>query len=248
MYQLKGIILCAVMLFLGASCQRAPWRGYADSPAIVQKREELTRKLLQFVPREQRKAATPEARWLADTAYKGAAAIARYNRPVFVNWLNNRAVNTRFHIRHRGLCWHYQHDMYRELRRRPLKYFRLGCCARDIGNGSEHHVVYLTNRHGAWPRVILLDAWWSNGRLRTHEKFDEAKWMDDPYTAERLGKLYPAGHQLPLEYWAVIRRGIRYKDYVYSHTPEARSSRQWHYMQKQIQRGKERRKGKAIDY
>ena len=243
------MMLMLVLLTGGiTSCQQAPLPDYARSPEIVQKRAELQKKLLEFLPAHQQNAARQEATWLADTAYCGAAAIARYNDPLFVNWLNNRVVNTRSHIRQRGLCWHYQHDMFRELRRRPLRFFRIGCCARDIGTGSEHHVVYLTGRREKWPRVILLDAWWSNGRLKVDDTCDPAEWKDDGNAARRLGSIYPEGHRLPLEHWAMVRRGTRYNDYVYSHSEEAKESDQWHHMQEQMKQGMERRKGKVIDY
>lgn len=241
------------MLMLGTllgviSCQQAPQPQYVESPRIVQKRAELKQKLLELLPEKQRSKAEQEAAWLADTAYKGAAAIARYNDPIFVNWLNNRAVNTRCNFRQRGLCWHYQHDMYRELRRRKLHYFRLGCCARDIGTGGEHHVVYITGIQEKWPRVIMLDAWWSGGRLRVDYECDPDEWSNDESTASKLGKIYPAGHKMPLEHWAVIRRSTRYNDYVYSFSPEAKDTPQWLYMQEQMKQGLQRRKGKAVDY
>lgn len=242
-----GVLVLALLVCL-AGCQHAPGPDYTETPRVVQKRAELQAKLLELLPENQRAAAKAEATWLADTAYRGAAAIARYNDPLFVNWLNNRTVNTRHHWRHRGLCWHYQHDMYRELRRRPLNYFRLGCCARDIGTGSEHHVVYLTGKHVSWPRVIMLDAWWYTGRLRVDYECDPDEWTDDGEGARRLGRIYPEGHGKPLEHWAMVRRSTRYNDYVYSHTPEARDTPQYVHMQEQMKKGLEERKGKAVDY
>lgn len=241
-------MLAAALLLSGAGCQRAPLPDYVETPAVVQQRGELQKKLLELLPAGQRTAARAEAAWLADTAYKCAAAIARHNDPLFVNWLNNRLVNTRHHIRHRGLCWHYQHDMYRELSRRRLTYFRLGCCARDVGTGSEHHVVYLSGRQLQWPRAILLDAWWSNGRLRVEDDVDPEEWQDEEKTRHYLSRIYPAGHRYPLEHWAMIRRSTRYRDYVYSHSPEAKDTPQWLYMQDQMKQGLEKRKGKAVDY
>ena len=101
------ICICALLV---VACQSAPRIGYTELPNVVKKREELKKKLLALVPEEQKKAAQEEATWLADTSYQAAAAIARYNDPIFVNWLNNRVVNTRKNVRHRGLCWHCQHD------------------------------------------------------------------------------------------------------------------------------------------
>ena len=219
------------------SCQSAPAPGYAEMPHVVQKRQDLQQMLLKLLPASQRTAAAAEATWLADTAYKAAAAIARYNDPVFVNWLNNRAVNTRHNYRHRGLCWHYQHDLYRELRRRRLQYFELGCCLRDQGRGAEHHVVYIKSKAGSWPSVVMLDAWWSAGRLRVDDESETDGWMDSPVTTRVLNTIYPAGHNRPIEHWSMVRTGTQYRDYIYSDLPAARSSAQWKYSRSRSRRG-----------
>lgn len=247
MLPLRTIFVIAALVHL-VSCQHAPLPDYVEKPHIVARRLELREDLLQLLPENQRAQAAAEATWLADTAYKASAAIARYNDPVFVNWLNNRAVNTRNHYRHRGLCWHYQHDLYRELRRRPLQYFRIGCCVRDKGKGGEHHVVYVTGRNKNWPSVIMLDAWWSGGRLVVENENDTRGWIDDPRTCLDLSGIYPEGHTLPMEHWAMIRRSTRYGDYVYSHLPTARNTPQWNYMQQQMRAGMKRRNGKPTDY
>lgn len=249
MRRLLTIALLALVSLGLVDCQRAPLPGYTEQAHIVRKRHELRDQLLQLLPAQQRtQAAIREATWLADTAYKASAAIARYNNPVFVNWLNNRAVNTRKHYRHRGLCWHYQHDLYRELRRRPLHYFRLGCCVRDKGRGGEHHVVYIMARHGQWPHIIMLDAWWYAGRLKVEDESDIRGWEDDPKSVRKLNEFYPEGHKLPLEHWAKIRCSTRYSDYVYSNTRAARNTPQWNYMQQQMKAGMKRRRGKPVDY
>ena len=237
----------AVLLLLSA-CQNAPQPGYTKLPQVVQRCSAIQQKILELLPAQERAAAREEAAWLARTATAGAAAIARYNDPVLVNWLNNRMVNTRHHWRHRGLCWHYQHDLYRELRRRPLHYFRLGCCVRDANTGSEHHVVYIRSRHEQWPKAILLEAWHYAGRLHLIENWQDDDWQDDPGVTQKLARIYPEGHRLPLEHWAMVRRSTRYNDYVYSHSPEARNTPQWLYMQEQMKQGLKRRKGKAVDY
>lgn len=230
------------------SCQSAPRPGYTELSHVVEKRQKLQEMLVNLLPEGQRAAAQQEATWLADTAYKAAAAIARYNDPIFVNWLNNRAVNTRNNFRHRGLCWHYQHDLYRELRRRPLTYFELGCCLRDQGRGGEHHVVYIKSKAGKWPSIVMLDAWWLAGRLVVEDEKDADGWSDDPRSTERLNKIYPAGHNRPMEHWSMVRTGTRYADYVYSDSPAARDTVQWKYMQEQMKKGLQERKGKPFDY
>ena len=243
------LLLFFIAVSLGVvACQKAPRLGYAELPHVVKKRQDLKEKLLQLQPESLRSAAGQEALWLADTAYKAAAAIARYNDPIFVNWLNNRAVNSRRNYRQRGLCWHYQHDLYRELRRRPLKYYELGCCLRDQGRGGEHHVVYVKAKSGKWPSILMLDAWWMSGRLVVEEAEDMEDWMDDPKCAARLNVIYPEGHKLPLEHWAMVRTGSSYGEYIYSDLPAARNTAQWKYMQKQMKKGLQARKGKPFDY
>ena len=230
------------------ACQSAPRPGYAELPNVVKKREELKEKLLSLVPEQQRATAVDEATWLADTAYKASAAIARYNEPIFVNWLNNRVVNTRKSVRQRGLCWHYQHDLYRELRRRPLKYYSLGCCVKDQGKGGEHHVVYIVSKAGKWPSVVMLDAWWYAGRLRVEDERDAGDWVVDPESTSSLNEIYPEGHKLPMEHWYKIRSGTQYAYYIESDSPEARNTAQWRYMQEQMKNGMKNRSGKPFAY
>ena len=81
------IIVALVFVLVGlVNCQHAPQPGYAERPVVVEKRKELANQLVNLLPESSRSAAAlQEATWLADTAYKGAAAIARYNDPVFVN-------------------------------------------------------------------------------------------------------------------------------------------------------------------
>lgn len=239
------ICICALLV---VACQSAPRIGYTELPNVVKKRDELEKKLLALVPEEQKKAAQEEAAWLADTSYKAAAAIARYNDPIFVNWLNNRVVNTRKSVRHRGLCWHYQHDLYRELRRRPLKYYTLGCCVKDRGKSGEHHVVYVRSKAGKWPSIVMLDAWWNAGRLRVEDERDAGDWEDDPKSANTLNTVYPEGHKKPMEHWYKVRMGTKYAYYIESDEPAARNTAQWKYMQEQMKKGMEQRNGKPYAY
>lgn len=247
---MNSLRLLAFFLFslVIVSCQSAPKPGYTELPNVVEKRHDLKKKLLELLPAEKRAAAQAEATWLADTAFKASAAIARHNDPIFVNWLNNRMVNTRKHYRHRGLCWHYQHDLYRELRRRPLMYYQLGCCVRDQGKGGEHHVVYVITNGGKWPSVVMLDAWWYAGRLRVEDSSDAEEWVDDPRSTRILNSIYPAGHKRPMEHWSMVRKGTRYADYIYSDSPEARNTAQWQHMQEQIKLGLKKRQGKPYEY
>lgn len=239
------------LLFCGG-CQYAPPVGYADSAPIVARRQELCAKLVAMLPPERQTLpeARQEARWLADTAYKAAAGIATLNGPCLPGWLNNRLVNSSFNFQERGLCWHYQQDMYRELRRRPLRYFRIGCCVRDQGEGSEHNCVYLCPAGEEWPHAIILDAWKSNGRLRVMEEKDFADddWEDAVGITHFLSAVYEEGHQYPVEHWAQVKSGKGWRDYVPSWTQEGRSSRQGRLMQKNMDEGVRARHGKLTNY
>ncbi|MBE6415287.1 MAG: hypothetical protein E7032_02000 [Akkermansiaceae bacterium] len=246
--RLISLLVFLLVSTLVVSCQHAPRVGYTERSHVVKKRADLKKKLLQLLPENQKAAAEQEATWLADTAHKASAAIARYNDPIFMNWLNNRAINSKKYRRHRGLCWHYQHDLYRELRRRPLKYFTLGCCVRDQGRGGEHHVVYIKARNGRWPSIVMLDAWWYTGRLVVEDESDAYDWKDDPGTVRKLNKVYPEGHRKPIEHWAMIRKSEGYEDYVPSDSPAARNTPQWKYMQQQMKQGMKRRRGRPYDY
>lgn len=245
--RLCQLSMCLWVSVLVASCY-PPQVQYPYTGLVTTRRAQLKDNLLALLPAEQQSqlAAQEEATWLADTAYKAAAGIARINGSYFPGWAGNAFVNAR--LQDRGLCWHYQHDLYRELRRRPLQYFRIGCCVRDKGKGGEHHVVYVTGRNKSWPSVIMLDAWWSGGRLVVENENDTRGWIDDPRTCLDLSGIYPEGHTLPMEHWAMIRRSTRYGDYVYSHLPTARNTPQWNYMQQQMRAGMKRRNGKPTDY
>ena len=245
-YQFLFLFISLLMV----ACQNAPRPDYAEQPHIVQKRQELQQRLLKLLPEEQRShaSARQEATWLADTAYKASAAIARHNDPIFVNWLNNRVVNTRKNVRHRGLCWHYQHDLYRELRRRPLHYFTLGCCVKDQGRGGEHHVVYLAPKNGPRSKVILLDAWMWNGRLKVDDarKLNPSRWADLPNICRIQSIYYQEGHQWPMEHWSVLRGPDgEYEGYW---LPEMRRSSQYCRMYNNIERGKKEHPGRLTNY
>ncbi len=254
---MRALVLIACLLLplslgLLSGCAYAPPLGYAESAEIVSRRDVLYGKLLQLLPAEQQavSAARAEARWLADTAYRGAASIARVNEPCLAGWFNNRLVNSSFNLQERGLCWHYQHDLYRELRRRPLAFFRLGCCVRDKGEGSEHHGVYMTGRHGAWPGVIIADAWRYSGRLKVLDEamIREEDWQDDANCARFLDSVYYEGHRYPIEHWARVKSGLKWNDYTYSWTPEGRASRQGQLMYRAMEEGLRRRGGRPTDY
>ncbi len=244
--------ICLLLALLAPSCQYAPPVGYAETPALVQKREGLSTQLLRLLPEEQRRlpAAMQEARWLADTAYKASASIARHYDPCLPGWLNNRLVNSRFNLQERGLCWHYAHDMYRELRRRHLEYFRVGCCVRDQGRGSEHNCVFLAAGAGRWPQAIILDAWRYNGRLKIMDEEDitEDEWQEDPLGTAALASIYAENHPYPIEHWARVKSGRKWNDYVPSWSPEGSASRQGMLMQYNMFRGMKERNGKLTDY
>ncbi len=240
------------LLLLLPACQYAPPVGYAESAPLVQKRTELSRRLLELLSQELRaeQEAQQEARWLADTSYKAAAAIARLYDPCLPGWLNNRLVNSNFNLQERGLCWHYAHDMYRELRRRHLEYFRIGCCVRDRGKGSEHNCVFLAAREGEWPQAIILDAWRYNGRLKLMglRDIEEDEWKEDTLSTAAIASIYAECHPYPIEHWARVKSGRKWNDYVPCWSPAGTSSRQGMLMQYNMYRGMQERGGKLTNY
>ncbi len=251
-FGMTGRLLVMLSALVLMACQTAPPPEYAYTPPITEKRAELKQQMLRLLPAEQQneQAAQEEARWLADTAYKAGAAIARYNDPVFMAWMNNRMVNSMWNFSERGLCWHYQHDMYRELRRRALSYFRIGCCVRDKGDGSEHHCVYVSAAGGTWPESIILDPWIWNGRLEVlaNGDFPLKRWEDEPGILPFLQSVYPERHLQPFEHWARVKDGSGFRGYVSSFTEEGRNSRQGKLMQQRIQQGLQQRGGKLYNY
>ncbi len=249
---LRLLLCCLLCCLLLPSCQYAPPMGYAESVPVVQKRSQLQVKLLELLPEPERSlpAAQEEARWLADTAFKASAAIARQYEPCLPGWLNNRLVNSRLHLQERGLCWHYANDMYRELRRRHLVYFRIACCVRDQGKGSEHNCVFLAAREAVLPQAVVLDAWRYNGRLKLieEEEIIEDEWKEDPLSTYALGTIYAECHPYPMEHWARVKSGRKWNDYVPSWSPEGTSSRQGILMQYNMYRGMQERGGKLTNY
>lgn len=244
------VLLCGSLLF--TACQTAPPVGYADTPHIVEKRTELCNALIQLLPEAQRSMpeAQAEARWLADTAYKGAESIGRINKPErWPAWRNNVLVNTPGRLE-RGLCWHYQHDMFRELRRRPLQFFKVGCCVRDQKTGSEHNCVYLCAKDAEWPNVWVLDAWKNAGRLvvMSGTSLDLDDWLDRPDSTEWLEKVYPEGHRYPIEHWATVRLDSHWNEHKPSFTAEGYNASQAVRMRENMKKGLEARKGNPTDY
>ena len=248
MAALVAALCCAGM----SACVSPPSPEYPDTAPILEKRQELKETLLSMLPEAQRKlpAAQEEARWLADTAYKAAAGIARVNRPILIGWLNNYLVNSPVHFKERGLCWHYQNDMYRELRRRPLKFFRIGCCVRDQGKRREHHCIYLCPEGNEWPHVHILDAWRYHGKLKTIAEADfmEDDWKEEGNACHELSNYYPEGHSYPIEHWAKVRSDYKWSVYVPSCTEEGQTNRQGKIMLENVRRGLQERNGKLTNY
>ncbi len=215
----------------------APAVGYAYSQSVMGKRADLAEKLKDFLPENEKadQEAQEEARWLADTAYIASAEIARLDEPILPNWFNNGLVNMGF--RERGLCWHYQHDLYRELRRRPLKYFRIGACVRDQAKLSEHNCVFVTGRDNKWPDCIILDAWLWNGRLAIKEKDGITEnWAEFPVWTHCLNKVYPEGHHRPKAHWYMLRG--KDKKYYGWYTAEGQATPQYDLMIENIRKEK----------
>lgn len=225
-----------------------PQVQYPYTRLVTNRRAMLAEHLIRLLPEEQQlqPAAQQEASWLSDTAYKAAAGISRVNGSHFPGWSGNALINSR--LQDRGLCWHYQHDLYRELRRRPLTYFRIGCCVRDKNKASEHNCVYLAPANADWPHAWVLDAWMWNGRLKVNQasELDPDDWEDLPSICYNLEQYYPVGHTLPMEHWAVIRTSTG--KYDVNTTPEARTSPQYKRMQDNILQGKKEHPHSPTNY
>ncbi len=222
--------------------------SYPACPMVVQRRATLADHLLELLPAHERcePAAREEARWLSDTAYKAAAGIARINDSNFPGWSGNALINAR--LQDRGLCWHYQHDMYRELRRRPLSYFRIGCCVRDRSRASEHNCVYIAARNEEWPEAWVLDAWMWNGRLKVDRatELDADDWEDLPTICTRLEQVYTEEHPYPVEHWYSLRcPNGKYGEFWDEYT---RRSSQYRRMYENIEEGKKTHPGSLINY
>lgn len=250
---LLASLLCLTLLSGLSSCQHAPHMSYLDTPPILTQRQQTEEKLLALLPAEERTLpeARQEAHWLTETAYRSSVSIATLNDPLlWPAWMNNRLVNAPGDIRERGLCWHYQHDLFRELRRRPLSFFKLGCCVRDQGHGSEHNCVYITAKGKEWPHVLVFDAWRKNGRLvvmdEAYMKGDD--WQDSPQSTHFLTSVYAEGHRYPVEHWAMVKGGRSWKDYVPSWSAQGMSSRQGILMQQNMYKGLRERNGRPTDY
>ncbi len=239
-------LLLAVALIVPA-CYPPPIE-YPASPLVSQRRTTLADHLLELLPAAERNlpAAQDEARWLADTAYKASAGIARINDSHFPGWSGNMLINAR--LQDRGLCWHYQHDLYRELRRRKLSYFRLGCCVRDEARASEHNCLYIAAKDAQWPDAWVLDAWMWNGRLKTdHARtLDPDDWGDLPSICWRLSRVYTEEHSYPVEHWYTLRGPDgKYGEFWDAYT---RRSSQYRRMYENIEEGKKAHPGSLMNY
>lgn len=189
------------------SCCQAPPVTYAQRPATQRKISTLEGDLLKLLPPSQsaRPAAKEEALWISKTAYVQSAEIARINKHLLFGWLNNILVNSK--IKKRGLCWHYQHDLYRELRHRPLHYFHLGLTTRDKGKGSSHSCVWVNAKGKGFADSLVLDAWARCGHLKVIPPEDRKKnWIDEPAWEKYVGTAFPEGHTYSMK--AYIREEV----------------------------------------
>lgn len=243
---LPRALAAAALLALASCCPPPP--SYDCSCTVVKKRDALYGQLIKLLPQEERSSAEAqaEAKWLADTSQMAAAAIARVNDSCYPNWAGNILIN--MNMQDRGLCWHYQHDMHRELRRRKLKYFRLGTCVRDAKHAREHNCNYIAAINGAWPDAIMLDAWLGNGRLSMTPAWElsQKRWKDSPEMLAYLNSVFFEEHSFEIETWAQIKSNDG--KYVSFWTNEGRRSEQYHRMYQSILRGREERNGRLTSY
>lgn len=242
----RFLLLLALCLTL-TDCAPPP-ASYAYSPMVTQRRSTLKDNLLKLLPAAEQaeQPAAAEAQWIADTAYKAAAGISRVNDSRFPGWAGNALINAR--LQDRGLCWHYQHDMFRELRRRPLHYFRVGCCVRDLAEASEHNCVYIAAKNDPWPKAWVLDAWMWNGRLKVDDarELSPKRWQDLPNICRTQQLYYPEGHQFPIEHWSILRDVNG--EYMGYWMDETKQSSQYRRMTENISRGQAEHPGSLMNY
>lgn len=244
---MKKLFLLLASALLLTDCTPPPV-GYPYSPLVTKRRATLKENLVALLPAEEQgdAAAKEEAEWIADTAYKAAAGISRINGSHFPGWAGNALINAR--LQDRGLCWHYQHDMFRELRRRPLHYFRIGCCVRDMEKPSEHNCVYVSAKKDAWPKAWVLDAWMWNGRLKVDDArtLSPRRWRDLPNICYVQELYYPEGHRFPIEHWSIVRDVNG--DYSGYWTDEAKQSSQYRRMTENMERGRTEHPNSPTNY
>lgn len=237
-------VLASMVLF---GCY-PPQVQYPYTKLVHTRRSTLQENLLKLLPEEQQQlvSAQQEAKWLADTAYKAAAGISRVNASHFPGWAGNALVNT--NMQDRGLCWHYQHDLYRELRRRKLEFFRLGCCVRDKAKRTEHNCVYIAAAQGVWPNAWVLDAWMWNGRLKVDlgTKLNPRRWTDLPEICTDLANFYKEGHAWPVEHWMILRNDEG--KYSYCNSRKVLKSPQFIRMNENIAKGYRDHPGSPTNY
>ncbi|MCH5284161.1 MAG: hypothetical protein J1E42_01060 [Akkermansiaceae bacterium] len=239
-----GVLLVGAMV---VDCSPPPVQ-YPYTKLVTTRRMTLKQNLLKLLPAEQQNLpeAKAEAEWLSDTAYKAAAGISRINNSHFPGWSGNALVNSR--LQDRGLCWHYQHDLYRELRRRKLSFFRLGCCVRDKAESSEHNCVYIASKDGKWPHVWMLDAWKWNGRLRVEygPELNQKRWADLEEVTDYLSDYYKEGHAIPIEQWFMVR--LKNGKYGNRCDDRMRKSPQFKRMIQNINRGYQEHPNSPVNY
>ncbi len=194
-YRLFIITLTLFCMWSLTSCCQAPPKAYDTSPYVASKIDELQQDFLKLLPsaQAQQPAAAEEAHWLAQTAYVQSANIARYNDAMFFGWINNIMVNS--YVLDRGLCYHYQQDLFRELRRRRLHYFFLGLTIRDKGKARSHSCLYVNAKGKGLKDALVLDAWIHCGHLRIVPPEDRGdNWQEDYEWQNYMERAFPEEH------------------------------------------------------
>lgn len=184
------------------SCCTPPPENAFCTPYGKQQIADGTEKFLELLPPSQ--AQLPEARkeaeWISDTAFKQSALLARYYDVILYGWFNNILVNSK--LQKRGLCWHYQQDLYAALRHKHLKYFYLGLTVRDKGKGSSHSCVYVNAKGKGLASSLILDPWINCGHLQiiSPNERDDKRWEEDIWSCQIVPYSFPAGHTYTHEY------------------------------------------------
>ena len=173
-------VLCLGLVLAGCqSPPQSPTRTGASraagTPAIPAASgaevERLTLDLMALAPVVGRE----EASALARAAVDGATDLACGYRVVRPAWLHNTFVN--FGLKRRGLCYHWQEDLYSRLEAVERRELVLRLVVARQGTWREHNAVLVHARDQEPTDGLVLDAWRHGGRLHWAPfKADKYPW------------------------------------------------------------------------
>ncbi len=129
----------------------------------AEQRQERIRRLSREIRQLSPKIDAGEAGNLAHTAVESSAGLAREFKPVPIAWINNSLVNSG--LRKRGLCYHWQEDLFPHLHALKLKTIDLHLASARRATRFEHNCIVITARGQRFEDGIALDPWRGCGVL-----------------------------------------------------------------------------------